>query len=96
MPTLISIQKATVKQFDKVVFENLDFQWEMGQHWAILGQSGNGAYSFFGYPIRQNNGDFWGLSKGLFLKNTKKQKSELRRSQFLQGFDCHRFTAIFI
>jgi molybdate transport system ATP-binding protein len=40
MPTLISIQKATVKQFDKVVFENLDFEWGSGQHWAILGQSG--------------------------------------------------------
>ena len=40
MPTLISIQKATVRHLDKVVFENLDFLWEMDQHWAILGQSG--------------------------------------------------------
>ncbi|MCH6200854.1 ATP-binding cassette domain-containing protein [Aquiflexum sp. LQ15W] len=40
MPTLISIQTATVRQFDKVVFENLDFEWNTGQHWAILGQSG--------------------------------------------------------
>ncbi len=40
MPNLISIQKATVRQLDKVVFESLDFDWERGQHWAILGQSG--------------------------------------------------------
>jgi molybdate transport system ATP-binding protein len=40
MSTLISIQNATVRQFDKVVFEGLDFEWKEGQQWAILGQSG--------------------------------------------------------
>ncbi|MCL6259125.1 ATP-binding cassette domain-containing protein [Aquiflexum sp. TKW24L] len=40
MPTLISIQNATVRQLDKVVFEGLDFVWESGQQWAILGKSG--------------------------------------------------------
>jgi molybdate transport system ATP-binding protein len=40
MPTLISIQKASVRQLDRVVFEGLDFNWESGQHWAILGQTG--------------------------------------------------------
>ncbi|WP_373495636.1 ATP-binding cassette domain-containing protein [Aquiflexum sp.] len=40
MSTLINIQNATVKQLGKTVFEGLDFQWEDGQHWAVVGQSG--------------------------------------------------------
>jgi molybdate transport system ATP-binding protein len=41
MSIMISIQKATVKKFDEIVFEGLDFEWKEGQHWAIIGQSGN-------------------------------------------------------
>ena len=40
MPHLIHIQNATVKQLGKTVFEGLDFRWEEGQHWAVVGQSG--------------------------------------------------------
>lgn len=40
MSQIISIAKATVRHLDKVVFENLDFEWEKGQHWAIISHSG--------------------------------------------------------
>jgi len=40
MPLLINIQNATVKQLGRTVFEGLDFKWEVGQHWAVVGQSG--------------------------------------------------------
>lgn len=40
MPQILQIQNATVKQLGKTVFEELDFEWEEGQHWAVVGQSG--------------------------------------------------------
>lgn len=40
MSTLLKIQNATVKQLGQTVFEGLDFGWEEGQHWAVVGQSG--------------------------------------------------------
>ncbi len=40
MPLLIKIQKAKIKQKGKTVFDQLEFEWEEGQHWAIIGESG--------------------------------------------------------
>jgi molybdate transport system ATP-binding protein len=40
MTKILSIQNATVRYLDKVIFEDLDFDWEDGQHWAIIGASG--------------------------------------------------------
>lgn len=40
MSTIISIKKATVRHLDKVVFENLDFDWHEGQQWALISHSG--------------------------------------------------------
>lgn len=40
MPILLKVQNATVKQLGKTVFENLDFEWEEGQQWAVVGDSG--------------------------------------------------------
>lgn len=41
METLIKISGATVRLMDQVVFEDLDFEWKEGQHWAIIGSSGS-------------------------------------------------------
>lgn len=75
MSTLVSIQKATVKQFDKVVFENLDFQWEMGQHWAILGQSGVELTAFLDTVLGKTMVTS-GTIQRPFSKEYQKQKSE--------------------
>jgi molybdate transport system ATP-binding protein len=40
LSTLISIKKATVRHLEKIVFQNLDFEWEKGEHWAVLSHSG--------------------------------------------------------
>lgn len=40
MSSLISIKNATVRHLDKVLFENMDFEWNQGEHWAIISQSG--------------------------------------------------------
>ena len=39
---LLTIENATVKQRQEVLFENLDFELIKGQHWAIVGESGSG------------------------------------------------------
>lgn len=40
MTKILSIRNATIRHLDKVIFEELDFEWEQGQHWAIIGSSG--------------------------------------------------------
>ena len=75
MSTLISIQKATVRQFDKVVFENLDFEWETGQHWAILGQSGVELTAFLDTLLGKTMVTS-GIIQRSFAKESQEQKSE--------------------
>ena len=38
--TIISIQQATILFKAQQAFQNLNFQWEKGQNWAIIGDSG--------------------------------------------------------
>lgn len=40
MKKILSIHNATVRYLDKVIFEDLDFEWEEGQSWAVIGASG--------------------------------------------------------
>ncbi|MFD2203447.1 ATP-binding cassette domain-containing protein [Shivajiella indica] len=40
MAKVLSIRNATVRFLEKIVFEDMDFEWEEGQHWAIIGSSG--------------------------------------------------------
>lgn len=75
MSTLISIQKATVRQFDKVVFENLDFEWEKGQHWAILGQSGVELTAFLDTLLGKTMVTSGKIQRS-FAKEYQEQKSE--------------------
>ncbi|MCR9014024.1 ATP-binding cassette domain-containing protein [Aquiflexum gelatinilyticum] len=75
MSSLISIQKATVRQFDKVVFENLDFEWERGQHWAILGQSGVELTAFLDTILGKTMVTS-GIIQRAFAKEYQEQKSE--------------------
>lgn len=75
MSTLISIQKATVRQFDKVVFENLDFEWETGQHWAILGQSGVELTAFLDTLLGKTMVTSGRIQRS-FAKEYQEQKSE--------------------
>ncbi|MCH6235401.1 ATP-binding cassette domain-containing protein, partial [Cognataquiflexum rubidum] len=75
MFTLISIQKATVRQFDKVVFENLDFEWETGQHWAILGQSGVELTAFLDTLLGKTMVTSGTIQRS-FAKEYQEQKSE--------------------
>jgi molybdate transport system ATP-binding protein len=44
--TLIEINYAKVLQGGTQIFENLNFSWEKGQHWAIIGNSGKELTSF--------------------------------------------------
>lgn len=46
MPCIIKIEKATVKQQGKTVFDQLEFEWSEGQHWAVIGDSGLRLTSF--------------------------------------------------
>jgi molybdate transport system ATP-binding protein len=39
--TLLHIENAQVKYLGKTVFQDLNFAWEEGQHWAIIGDSGH-------------------------------------------------------
>ncbi len=41
MTLLLSIKNATIRQADQIVFQDLDFEWKIGEQWAILGPSGN-------------------------------------------------------
>ena len=75
MPTLISIQNAAIKQFDKVVFEDLSFEWETEQHWAILGQSGVGLTAFLDTILGKTMVTS-GIIQRPFSKEYQKQKSE--------------------
>jgi molybdate transport system ATP-binding protein len=40
MSFLVKIQNATVKQQGKTVFDQMEFDWKEGQHWAVIGESG--------------------------------------------------------
>lgn len=40
MTKILSIHNATVRYLDKVIFEDLDFEWEQGQCWGVIGASG--------------------------------------------------------
>lgn len=43
---LLQIENAQVKHLGKTVFEDLNFTWEEGQHWAIIGDSGRELTAF--------------------------------------------------
>jgi molybdate transport system ATP-binding protein len=40
MTKILSIRNATVRYLEKVIFEDMDFEWEKGQHWGVIGASG--------------------------------------------------------
>lgn len=44
--TLLQIDNARVNYMGKATFENLNFTWESGQHWAITGDSGRELTAF--------------------------------------------------
>jgi molybdate transport system ATP-binding protein len=39
---ILSIQNITVRNLDKVLFKNLNFDLNKGEHWALVGESGSG------------------------------------------------------
>lgn len=42
MHPLITVSDALIKFRTKTIFDNLNFQWEVGQHWAVVGSNGSG------------------------------------------------------
>lgn len=46
MKTLIKVSGATVRYLDQLVFDGLEFDWQEGQHWAIVGDSGKQLTAF--------------------------------------------------
>jgi molybdate transport system ATP-binding protein len=40
MTKILSVHNATIRHLDKVIFEELNFEWEEGEHWAIIGRAG--------------------------------------------------------
>jgi molybdate transport system ATP-binding protein len=46
---LISFQDVSIRQFNTLVFEGLNFSLEKGQHWALVGKSGSGKSTFLDF-----------------------------------------------
>ena len=39
---LLSINHATIRSFNSILFSNLNFRLQKGEHWALIGESGSG------------------------------------------------------
>ncbi len=61
--SLIVIQNATVRFRDQLIFEELDFNWKHGQHWGIVGQSGEEQTAFLNTLLGKTN-----LVKGKIIR----------------------------
>jgi molybdate transport system ATP-binding protein len=76
MSSILQIHNATVKKLGRTVFEELDFKWEEGQHWAVVGQSGALLTAFLDTILGRTM-----VPKGLverpFSKAYQKQKSQI-------------------
>jgi len=46
---LISFQDVSIRHFNTLVFEGLNFSLEKGQHWALVGKSGSGKSTFLDF-----------------------------------------------
>lgn len=46
---LISFSKVSIRQYNALVFKELDFDFEIGQHWALVGKSGSGKSTFLDF-----------------------------------------------
>ncbi len=46
---LISFRNVSIRQYNSLVFEGLDFDLEKGQNWALLGKSGSGKSTFLDF-----------------------------------------------
>lgn len=47
--TLISFKDVSIRQFNTLVFEGLNFSLEKGQHWVLVGKSGSGKSTFLDF-----------------------------------------------
>jgi molybdate transport system ATP-binding protein len=79
MTKILSIRNATVRYLDKVIFEDLDFDWEEGQHWAVIGASGAELTAFLDTILGRTM-----VTKGMVIRQfaeayqlEKKQSSEV-------------------
>ena len=48
---LIIFKDVSIRQFNTLVFEGLNFSLEKGQHWALVGKSGSGKSTFIDFII---------------------------------------------
>ncbi|HEY1063402.1 MAG TPA: ATP-binding cassette domain-containing protein [Daejeonella sp.] len=46
---LISFRNVSIRQYNSLVFEGLDFELEKGQNWALVGKSGSGKSTFLDF-----------------------------------------------
>lgn len=46
MTKILSIRNATVRYLEKVIFEDMDFEWKEGQQWGVIGTSGTELTAF--------------------------------------------------
>ncbi len=46
---LFSLSNVSIRQYNTLVFEGLNFSLEKGQHWALVGKSGSGKSSFLDF-----------------------------------------------
>lgn len=72
---ILSIQEATILFKAQQAFENLNFKWEAGQNWAIIGDSGWELTTFI-ESIRGNTVVSKGKIERPFALNFAKQKTE--------------------
>ncbi len=76
--SLIFLKSLVVQQADARLFENLNFDWRRGQHWAVIGESGKELTAFL-ETLRGNTILSSGIiqrpfSKDYFLKKSSKGK----------------------
>lgn len=48
---LFSFSNISIRQYNSLVFEGLNFSFEKGQHWALIGKSGSGKSSFLDFMM---------------------------------------------
>jgi molybdate transport system ATP-binding protein len=82
MTKILSIRNATVKYLEKIIFEDMDFEWEEGQHWGVIGASGMELTAFLDTILGRTM-----VTKGEIVRHfAKKYQQEKKESSEVHSF----------